>query len=266
MKIEGIDAKEWYKWLEQECICIAQTAFQSFNSIDIGMDYKMPRKHNLIRLSVIIYRFISFGLISIGVLNASGRNLYAHPHVFIVQRVNIEFDDQGLAGFKMRWSFDAMFSSMIIGDYDRNKNGQLESEEVQTIKEKAFNYISNFNYFTFIKIDGKSFEVKYVKGFEAILENNKLIYEFFVPCHVAAIGPFKEIIVAIYDPSYYTAIFFAKNRPASMSFSESYDVKTAIRKDETTLIYYDTINPWALFIEFRLKQWKNTFLFSSCFF
>lgn len=214
----------------------------------------MPRKHNLIRLSVIICRFISFGLIGIGVLHTTGQSLYAHPHVFIVQRLNIVFDDKGLAGIKVRWGFDDMFSSMIAGDYDRNQNGRLESKEVQTIKEKAFNYISNYNYFTFVKIDGKRFEVKYIKDFVAILEKNKLIYEFFVPCHVAAIDQFKEIIIATYDPSYYTAIFFAKNRPASLSFSEPYDVKSAIRKDETTSIYYDMINPWALFIEFRLKQ------------
>jgi ABC-type uncharacterized transport system substrate-binding protein len=164
------------------------------------------------------------------------------------------FDDQGLAGFKMRWGFDEMFSSMIAGDYDRNQNGRFESEEVQTIKKEAFDYISNTNYFTFIKINGKPFEVKYIKDFIAILENNKLIYEFFVPCHVASMDRFKEIIVATYDPSYYTAIFFAKNQPVSLSFSEPYEVKSAIREDKATSIYFGMVHPWALFIEFRLKK------------
>ena len=214
----------------------------------------MPRKHNSIKVSGVVRRWLVCALIVFGTLNAARQSLYAHPHVFIVQRINIVFDDQGLAGFKMRWGLDEMFSSMIAGDYDRNKNGRFESQEVKTIKEKAFSYISNYNYFTFVKIDGKPFEVKYIKDFVAILENNKLIYEFFVPCHVAAIGQFKEIIIATYDRSYYTAIFFAKNRPASLSFSEPYDVKSAIREDESTSIYYDMINPWALFIEFRLKQ------------
>ena len=215
---------------------------------------KMRVTNHLIRLSSIICRFIFFGLIGVGILNVTGQNLHAHPHVFIVQRLNVVFDNKGLSGIKVRWGFDTMFSSMIAGDHDHNRNGRLESKEVQTIKEQAFNYISNYNYFTFIKIDGKPFEVKYIKDFMAVLENNKLIYEFFVPCHVSAIGQFKEIIVATYDPSYYTAIFFAKNRPASLSFSEPYDVKSAIRQDKSTLIYYDMINPWALFIDFRLKQ------------
>jgi ABC-type uncharacterized transport system substrate-binding protein len=181
------------------------------------VDGKMRIRYDLIRFFYITGRLISFGLLIGGVLNLNGQKLYAHPHVFIVQRINLVFDDQGLAGFKMRWGFDEMFSSMIAGDYDRNRNGRFESEEVQTVKKIAFNYIANYNYFTFIKIDGKPFEVKYIKDFVAILENNKLIYEFLVPCHVAAIDRFKEIIVATYDPSYYTAIFFAKNQPASLA-------------------------------------------------
>ena len=227
--------------------------FSIRKNLIIRLDYRSWRKQYLIRLSAVIFRLYMFGIIGFIVLNASGRNLYAHPHVFIVQRIDIVFDDQGLEGFKMRWGFDEMFSIMIAGDYDRNQNRCLEPKEVQTIKEKAFNYLSNYNYFTFIKIDGKPFEVKYIKNFVAVLENNKLIYEFFVPCHVAAIRQFKKIIIAVYDPSYYTAIFFAENQPASLSFAESFDVKSAIREDKTTSIYYGMVHPWALFLEFRLK-------------
>ena len=214
----------------------------------------MPGNHHSIQLFIIFFRLIFFGLICIGALHSTGRSLHAHPHVFIVQRLTVVFDDRGLAGIKVRWAFDDMFSSMIVGDYDQDQNGHLEPSEVKIIKEKAFTNISNHNYFTFVKIDGKPFEVKYIQDFSAVLKQNKLIYEFFVPCHVAAIGQFKEIIVATYDPSYYTAIFFAKYQPASLSFSEPYDVKTAIREDKSTSIYYDMVNPWALFIEFRLKK------------
>jgi len=228
--------------------------FSIMKNLIIRLDYRIWKKQYLTRLSDVIFRLYTFGIIGFIVLNASVRILYAHPHVFIVQRVSVVFDDQGLAGFKMRWGFDEMFSSMITGDYDRNQNGRLEAAEVQTIKEKAFNYLFNYNYFTFVKIDGKPFAVKYIKDFSAVLKENKLIYEFFIPCHVAAIRQFKKIIIATYDPSYYTAIFFAKNQPASLSFSESFEVKSAILKDKTTSIYYGMVHPWTLFLEFRLKQ------------
>ena len=47
--------------------------------------------------------------------------IQAHPHVFIVQRINAVFDDKGLAGFRMWWKFDDMFASMIAEDHDLNR-------------------------------------------------------------------------------------------------------------------------------------------------
>ena len=141
-------------------------------AVIIGVNDKMRMKYTLIRLPNFTFRFICFGLIGFGILNVTGQSLYAHPHVFIVQRLNVVFDDKGLAGIKVCWRFDEMFSSMIAGDYDGNQDGRLDSKEVKIIKEKAFNYTSNYDYFTFIKISGKPFKVKYIKDFAAILENN----------------------------------------------------------------------------------------------
>jgi len=181
-------------------------------------------------------------------------NVLSHPHVFIVQRIEIVFDDKGLAGFRIEWTFDEMFSSMIAGDYDKNQNKYLEPDEIAVIKENAFSYVSNYNYFTFVRIDGKPFQVKYVKDFSAKIVDNKLTYEFLVPCHVAAISSFKHVIIATYDPSYYTAIFFAKKHPAALANADIFEVKSAIKEDKATSIYYDMVHPWALFLDFRKKQ------------
>jgi len=32
----------------------------------------------------------------------------AHPHVFIVQRLEMVFDDKGLSGIRIRWLFDEL--------------------------------------------------------------------------------------------------------------------------------------------------------------
>lgn len=178
----------------------------------------------------------------------------SHPHVFIVQRIKIVFDDQGLAGFNIHWTFDDMFASMIAGDYDKNQNDVLEKSEVMLIKKEAFSNLSNYNYFTFVKINGKPFLVKYIQSFSAELHDKKLIYSFFIPCHVTATSNFKHVSVASYDPSYYSAIFFANKGPVSLDNSESFKIKTAIKEDKSTSIYYGQVNPWALFLDFRTKQ------------
>lgn len=178
----------------------------------------------------------------------------SHPHIFIAQRIKIVFDDQGLAGFNIYWTFDDMFASMIAGDYDKNQNQVLEKSEVALIKKEAFSYVSNYNYFTFVKIDGKLFDVKFIQDFSAEFHDKKLVYKFFIPCHVTATSNFKHVTVASYDPSYYSAIFFANNGSVSLDNSESFKVKTAIKEDKSTSIYYGQFNPWALFLDFRTKQ------------
>ncbi|MBW2004723.1 MAG: DUF1007 family protein [Deltaproteobacteria bacterium] len=183
-----------------------------------------------------------------------GSDVIAHPHVFIVQRLNIVFDNQGLVGFGVEWHFDEMFSSMIATDYDQNQNSTLEPAEVAVVKEKAFSYIAKYDYFIFVKIDGQSFKVKWIKDFNAVLKNGKLSYHFFVPCHVKAHELFKQIVIATYDPSYYTAIFFAQKRPALVENRDRFVIKSSLKKDKSTSIYFGMVNPWALFLKFRLKS------------
>lgn len=177
-----------------------------------------------------------------------------HPHVFIDQRIEIVFDEKGLAGFKLEWEFDEMFSSMITGDYDKNRNRHLEPDEIATIKKEAFSYLSNYDYFVFVEIDGTPFQVRFVKDFSAALTKNKLTYTFFVPCHVAARPDYRHIVVATFDPSYYTAIFFAEDRPTALTNAAPFEVKSVIREDETASIDYGTVKSRALFLDFRKKR------------
>lgn len=178
----------------------------------------------------------------------------AHPHVFVVQRLNAIFDNNGLAGINVCWEFDEMFAAMITEDHDCNRNGKLEPPEIATIKEKAFSYIKEFSFFHFIKIDKKSFRVNYIKNFKAVMDDKKIIYEFFIPCHVPATNHFKKISIATYDPTYYTAIFFTEKNPFSITSAEAFEVKASVREDPETKIYFGMVHPWALFLDFRWKQ------------
>ena len=182
------------------------------------------------------------------------RQSHAHPHAFILQRLTVLFDEKGMAGIRVWWKFDDMFASMIIDEHDNNRNGSFETGEIQAIKDSAFEQISQFNYFTFIKIDGALFNVRFIKDFTAALKNRRLVYEFTVPCHITATAQPKKITIGCYDPTYYTAFFFTKNNPVSLIKDDAFEVQTAIREDPDTLIYFDMIRPWTLFLEFQAKE------------
>ncbi len=175
----------------------------------------------------------------------------AHPHAFIAQKTRLIFDDKGLAGFKVFWAFDEMFSAMIAEDFDSDGNGSLSPEEVVVIREKAFKNISEFQYYLHVKIQGKPFEVKYVRDFNARLEQGILFYEFLVPCHVTATAKGKQIRIAPYDPEYYSALYFPDKAPVGLDNAKGFKVKTRIGEDKTTSFYYDMVHPYTLYIDFK---------------
>jgi ABC-type uncharacterized transport system substrate-binding protein len=211
------------------------------------------KKHKfIIQATLQLFQNTAYCVILVFLLLAQSE-AQAHPHVFIVQRLNVVFDGKGLAGIKVRWKFDDMFASMIAEDHDLNRNGKFEPAEIQTVKEKAFSFISEFSYFTFITIENTPFQVKFIRDFNAILENRKLVYEFLIPCHVTATNQVKKLSVASYDPSYYTAIYFTQKEPVTLTAADDFEVKTSLKEDPDTKIYFDMIHPWTLFMEFRQK-------------
>lgn len=180
-------------------------------------------------------------------------NVFSHPHVFIYNSVKVVFDEKGLTGFNIKWAFDDMFSSMIINDFDKNKNGHFEPSEIEALKNGAFSNLKEFDYFTHIKINKKPFKVMFVKDFSAEIKDNILIYRFFVPCHVQAVSSFKEVKIAIYDSSFYSSVFLTKN-PICFEDSAYYEHDFQISKNTKEAYYYGQIYPEEITLRFRLKN------------
>lgn len=175
---------------------------------------------------------------------------WPHPHVFVDSAVTVVFDDKGIAGFKIRWVFDEMFSSMIILDFDTNGNNRFEPSEIEEVKNGAFSNLRTFDYFTHIKINGKPFKVKYVTCFSAEIADGTLIYRFFVPCHVRAGTTFKEIALSIYDRTFYSSVFWVEN-PVMYEHREGYDVEHHIEENTDEAYYHGQVCPDTITVRFK---------------
>lgn len=178
---------------------------------------------------------------------------WSHPHVFMYNAITVVFDQKGLAGFEIRWTFDEMFSSMIILDFDKNHNGRFERTEIKDVKKGAFSNLREFDYFTHIKISGKPFPVKYVKDFSAEITNHILSYRFFVPCHVPGTRAWKEIKISVYDREFYTSISLGPN-PVVLKNHGPFEVRHQIRKNKAEAYYFEQIYPDEVTVGFRLKN------------
>ncbi len=196
------------------------------------------------------YRKIFFVGLQVLILSIPAFTSWSHPHVFLYSTVKVVFDEKGLAGVQVNWVFDEMFSSMMILDFDKNRNRRFEPAEIENVKKRAFENLRKFDYFMHIKIDGKSFKVKYMTDFSAEITEGKMAYRFFVPCHVQAEESSKEIRLSIYDATFYCSVFLEKN-PVTYESRHAYEVEHTVEKNKDEAYYFGQVYPVEIILKFR---------------
>jgi ABC-type uncharacterized transport system substrate-binding protein len=174
----------------------------------------------------------------------------SHPHVFVDAELIIVFDSQGLAGFRQRWLFDEMFSGTMLSNFDKDRDQILDAGEIGEIKKGGFSNLRNYGYFTHILIDGDIFEVQYVTDFSAEIADNKLIYTFFVPCHVAASEQFKHVTVSLFDETYYTDVALVHDS-LSCEGDSIFVVAYEVKRIKEFSFYYGQVIPDGVSIQFK---------------
>ena len=172
--------------------------------------------------------------------------------MFIESHVSIEFDEKGLAGFRMKWILDEMSGASFIMDYDTNQDGQFSPRETAILKKEAFDNLKEYNYMSHVAIDGRAFEVEWVKDFSASIEDNKLVYHFFIPCHVTAIEQNKRIQMAVYDDTFFID-FAIKKEHVSFHNSDDYHHVFQLKKNLNKSYYFDQLHPLEIVLVFKKK-------------
>jgi ABC-type uncharacterized transport system substrate-binding protein len=156
----------------------------------------------------------------------------AHPHIFIEGKASFTFNKEGLTSINVKWMFDEMFSTMILTDYDKNKDKKFSADEIKKIQDESFSNLKEYQYFTFIRVNKKTFKVETVTDFNVSMSGGNMVYSFSVPCHVKAVADNKEIILAYFDESYYIDLSFSENNPVSFYNNESFITKFEIKEND----------------------------------
>ena len=63
----------------------------------------------------------------------------------------------------------------------------------------------------------------------------------------------KQIVLSPYDPEYYSDIYFPEKAPLNMENADAFSIEIQTARDQANLIYYDTVNPMAIFLTFKRK-------------
>ena len=181
-------------------------------------------------------------------------SLQSHPHIFIDNRITVVFDEDGLAGFRLNWVFDKVFSAAIIHDYDKNGDQNFNQEEIEAVKDGAFSNLINFHYFCDISIDNSPFHVQYVTDFTAATKQSRIIYNFFVPCHVRAIPGYKTVSAAVYDETYFTEISYEAQNPVTVENLDDFECGYELVENTRKAYWGGQMIPLEIRLRFRKRQ------------
>ncbi len=165
--------------------------------------------------------------------------IWAHPHMFIDSQVTAVFDQQQLKGFWIEWKFDQMFTASIRMDYDRNRDGQFNDQETRLIEQNAFANLKNYNYFITLSHGDESYRAQQVEGFDAWMENDRLVYKFFVPYSLTISGSQSNVKLIIFDDTFFCDIAYVDENPVSIEGLQYVSAQAEIKKNRDAVVTYD---------------------------
>lgn len=140
--------------------------------------------------------------------------LFAHPHVFATSKARVELTEGQVKFLEIEWTFDDLFSNMIISDYDKGRKGKFTAKEVSAMKSGAFDNLENYHYFVALSVDGKEIPLPPIENFRPSISAGRLVYAFSLPLNLPVSNKERTIRATIYDDTYFVA--FDKMTPADV--------------------------------------------------
>jgi len=177
---------------------------------------------------------------------------YAHPHVFVNNKMVVTFDAGMLQGISFRWTFDDMFSNMILEDFDPKHTGQFDAAQVKAVKEGAFDNLENYHYFIALAAGSKPISRFKIEQFTpSVVEKSKLVYSFFVPLKVPVKPTDQSVRVTVYDDSYYVAFDLLHLDDVTVQAGDDVTCDLSVEKTKVKPLWPGQYMPDQLVIRFK---------------
>lgn len=168
---------------------------------------------------------------------------HAHPHVFIDTRVVLHMKSGKVVAITQHWTFDAIFSGVVIQTFDKNKDKVFSAPEVRQLRAGAFDNLKNFNYFTIARLGKQELKIEKVTRFAATVKGQHLSYSFTVQLPRPLDPKNKNLAFLFLDRTYYVAVELLKERPVTLAGAAPKGCKAVIRDDTANPIYFGSVVP-----------------------
>ncbi len=169
-----------------------------------------------------------------GLLFAAPPSATAHPHVFVSVSAEVQYDGAGqISGVKHRWAFDEMYSASAVLGLDKDGDGKYTRAELQELAQLNVESLKEFEYFTFMKIEGDA--VAFTDPTDYFVEADDkglLTLTFTLPAKSPVKHGSLKVDLSIYDPSFFIAFSFAQTAPVSLASAAPAGCKIAVKRPD----------------------------------
>ena len=166
--------------------------------------------------------------------------LLAHPHIFIELFPKVTVQDGFIKKLTVLWRFDSMSSMYLIMDNDKNRDNQLDEQEVKAMEPSFHQKLGHFEYFTQIYVKNNKGEERKItmpkpQDFKASIDKDQVLHQFSFYFNDQLIKA-KEAIMSFNDETFFVAFHTEKGY---ISISDP-KIRFKLSQQET-MIGYDLV-------------------------
>lgn len=188
------------------------------------------------------------GALALLFVSLSATPAWSHPHVWADVKAEVSVAAGYVEGVWTVWTFDEVFSQLILADHDANLDGKINPQESLTIKKGYFDNLRDYRFFTHLGLGTKKLEVPTPQKFEAgITGDGRITYRFFLPLGLR-LDAKTTLAVSFYDESFFTDMVFEKTNPFVLKVTDGGKASLTLKKDPSKTYYGGQMVPTFAFI------------------
>lgn len=161
-------------------------------------------------------RLTMAGLVALG-LAGLPRAAIAHPHVWVSVETTVVYDKGAITGFRHRWAFDELYTTMAVQGLDTNNDGAYDRKELSELAQVNMDGLKEFNYFTQARLGTQALKTDAPKDYWLEYKDGVLSLNFVLPLAQPVLAEAEGFSFAVSDPSYFIAFDLAKDQPIRLS-------------------------------------------------
>jgi ABC-type uncharacterized transport system substrate-binding protein len=193
------------------------------------------------RRTLIAGRWLAIGLGLAGL--AASTSAFAHPHVFIDNRVAFNFADKKVTSITVHWQFDEIFSDELLMQFDADGDGTFDKLESNAAGEGVLPNLAQFHYFIYVYVDGKPLDAVAPVDFVAGAKDRIVFFQMTVPLP-QPVDPYKQALaLEVNDREYYVAVELAEKDPVTMHNAAGVKCAASVRDDHENAYFGGFVYP-----------------------